>query len=300
MLTPPPLCAGDLIQLVAPSGPVPPDRLELGIERLSKHFRLSVPADLKRRQGFLAGTDEERLHELQTALDNPEVRAIWVARGGYGLTRILSRLSWDKWLREPRWIIGFSDVTCLHLAAAERQLVTLHGPHVTTLSQITPEDEQALLRLLTGEQSQFRLSLQVVHPPQSEEPLEGPLWGGNLTLLFTEAAAGRLRIPPGALLFLEDVTETSYRMDRMLTALLDGGHLSQVRGILLGEFEQCSAGAFQVPVEEVFRERLSHLPCPVWSGLPVGHGARNFPLPHGRRARMSPRSGELSFSLDEK
>lgn len=268
---------------MAPSGPFEDELLRQGLSRLTR-FELKVPDDLwGRHDGFFAGSDDIRLRELQGALDDPDVKAVLVARGGYGLARILPRLDLRGFEARPKWLVGFSDVTALHSILSQRGIASLHGANGTTLARATDDEVDELNQLLEGADAQSFSALS----PVVGGSAEGPLFGGNLTVLFAEAVSGRLRIPAGSILLLEDVTETSYRIDRMLTALLAGGHLSNVAGVLLGDFIDCSAGKFHVPVQDILYERLSSLAVPIVDNFPSGHGKRNRPLVLGASARIS-------------
>ena len=290
MLLPPPLEPDALITIVAPSGPFDEDLLRLGVSRL-EDFRCEWGEDtLKRRHGFLAGTDAQRLSELQAALDCPESGAVLVARGGYGLARLLDDLNFDGLKRYPKWVMGFSDATALHLSLLNQGLHSLHCANGTTLARSTPSDLSALRSILSGESRQEYSALEKIVGGRAQ----GRLFGGNLTVLFAEAASNRLHVPPGALLFLEDVTETSYRIDRMLTALRRAGHFRQISGILLGEFLDCSSGKFDVSTEQVLTDNLVNLRVPLLRGLGVGHGERNAPLIFGAQGSMNADKGTLS------
>lgn len=296
MECPPPIRVGDLIRVVGPSGPFDDELLRAGLARLDR-YEVLVPADLwGRRAGFFAGSDEARLRELKEALDDPSAKAVLVARGGYGLQRLLPHLDFEQFKKRPKWVIGFSDVTTLHLALGQRGFVSLHAQNGTTLARSSDAEVSELCQLLEGEQSQTFTGLGTI----AGGAAEGPLFGGNLTVLFAEAASGRLHLPAGALLFLEDVTETSYRVDRMLTSLIDGGHLSQVAGVVIGEFFDCSPGKFEVPVLDVLEERLRSLRVPVVHGFPCGHGAVNRPLLLGAYGRLTPgpAGAELVLRVD--
>ncbi|HSC89905.1 MAG TPA: hypothetical protein VLC09_21690, partial [Polyangiaceae bacterium] len=145
----------------------------------------------------------------------------------------------------------------------------------------------ALLRAPQPEQRWTGLRpLHIPEPATPNRPLEGRLLGGNLTVLFAEAAAGRLALDPSTILVLEDVSETSYRVDRMLVALAQGGHLRSVQAVVLGDFTDCSPGKFDVPVEQTLLDCLRPLGVTVFDGLPIGHGARNRPLLHGAWAKL--------------
>lgn len=284
VVIPPPLAPGARLSVVAPSSPFEVNAVRDGIAWLEQRYRVTWSSDLfERRAGFLAGSDAARLEELQQALDAPDVAAVVLARGGYGLTRIVERLDWTGISRRPRWLVGFSDATVLHCEAAARNIASLHASNVAGLGRASAEERARWVRALESPEAPRQWTDLVTWKPGNAE---GPLFGGNLTLLFTLAASRRLEVPEGCLLFLEDVSELSYRVDRMLTALHAGGYLERAAGVLLGDFTDCAPGKYAVPIEEVLRERLEALGVPVLAGLPVGHGERNDPLPLGQVARM--------------
>jgi len=184
---------------------------------LGTRYRVRFDPGLFSRDGFLAGDDARRAAELNAALEEPDTRAIIAARGGYGMTRILPHLKLEALARAPKWLVGFSDFTALHVEAQALGIMTLHAHNVAGLGR-------------GHSQTRALWSSAIEHPelPRCFEALSvynagtarGCLWGGNLTVLFTCLASGRLKPPRGAVLLLEDVAETSYRIDRMLTALL--------------------------------------------------------------------------------
>lgn len=291
MYLPPALVPGDRVQVIAPSGPFDADLLRRGLEHLSDYQITGVDSLGANPKGFFAAKDEDRLQQLQLALDCPDTKAIWMARGGYGLARLLPRVSLDQFQRFPKWFVGFSDATALHHLLQRRNFASLHAPNGTTLHRLAAGDKELFLRALTGEHRQLHQALRTIQGGTAE----GRIYGGNLTVLFAEAAAGRLLLPEGTLLFLEDVTETSYRIDRMLNALISGGHLSGVSGILLGEFTDCSEGKFGVPAAEVLEENLRPLGIPLLADFPAGHGAKNCPVPLGATARLDASRGEFEI-----
>jgi muramoyltetrapeptide carboxypeptidase len=247
------------------------------------------------RRGYLAGSDDRRLDELRSALVDPEVRAIVALRGGYGATRFASQLPWDELARSPKWIVGFSDVTALHVEALRHGVASIHGPNVTALGRradaVTRNEVFDVLEDPVRERRFARLSA------WSSGFAEGVFVGGNLTLIHACAASGRLALPPSSVLFLEDVTERPYRIDRMLTSLVDGGHLANVVAVALGDFTDCAVGPDGVTVEEVLRERLSVLGVPILQGLPCGHAKRNVPLVLGARAIVRAEATEATLTL---
>jgi len=280
------------IAVVAPCGPFDAQDLKRGVARLGPFQVRAAPDLAARRQGYLAGTDHERRTELQAALDDPTLGAILIARGGFGLGRIIDQLDFTAFQQHPKWIVGFSDATVLHARLWSLGFRSLHAPNGTTLGRSTEQDCAAVMRALLGsDRPEFEL---VGVRPGS---VTGTLVGGNLTVLFTEAAAGRLQLPENSLLFIEDVTETSYRVDRMLHALLSGGHLESVVGLVVGDFTDCSAGKFGVEVSSVLLDFAERLGIPVATGLPVGHGARNYPITLTSNARLNVDSSRATLSL---
>ncbi len=290
---PAPLRPGDRVALIAPSGPFDEASYRRGVAWLAARYALVDVDRPLRACGFLAGSDEERAAELRDALALPDVRAVIGARGGYGATRIVSRLDWSRLRAAPRWLIGFSDLTALHLEATRQRVASLHAANVTTLGEGTAALRAAWLRA-------------VEHPMEGQEhsvPLalrhgvaRGRLAGGNLTLVATQCLAGRYRPAPGTMLFLEDVDEAPYRVDRMLTALRDSGAFDGLAGLVLGDFTACHSKRHAVTVETVLAERLSGLGCPVAGGLRAGHGAHQEPLVLGALATLDTEAGTLTLS----
>ncbi len=283
VLCPRPLRPGDRVRVVAPSGPFDHTLVWRGIGFLSERYRVEVDRGCFVRHGFLAGSDERRRAELNAALADPDLAAIIAARGGYGLSRIALDLDLRALLDHPKWLVGFSDVTVLHVEAARMGVATMHAHNAAGLGR---GDAHA--------RSDWIAALEAPHTERCFEGLSvwragsavGPLFGGNLTLLFSCAAAGRLAPPPGAVWVIEDVTETAYRLDRMLTGLITAGAFDRAGAVVVGELTDCGAGIHGVPALDAVRERLLGLGVPVLAGLPVGHGRHNAPLPLGLPARV--------------
>jgi muramoyltetrapeptide carboxypeptidase len=270
---PPALSPGDLVAVVAPSSPFPRDELLRGLAWLRGRYRIRIAAGAFARDGYLAGSDERRSGELRAAMGDDEVRAIVAARGGYGAMRLLEQVAWDRFARNPKWIVGFSDVTVLHAMAWASGVASVHAPNVTGLGRDCTAGERAAWLSCLERPAAARVwcGLRVLRAGNAS----GSLVGGNLALLHALAAAGRLRIPEGAVIALEDVTEAPYRVDRMLTSLRLGGHFARASAVVLGGFDRCAPGSDGRTVEEVLEDRLGDLGIPVLAGAPFGHGARN-------------------------
>lgn len=284
MIRPPRLSPGDRVAVVAPAGPVPRDRFEEGARILAARYQLVHDERIFAKSGFLAGSDDERLAELTGALEDPSLKAVFCARGGYGLLRILPRLEAAGFLRAPKPIVGFSDVTALHAWAARAGVVSIHGPVVTQLGDLEDEDAQALIELLESPLPPPPLeNLRTLVPGNAE----GVLLGGNLELISRLAGTPWQLNLDGAILLLEEVGEQPYRIDRALTQLRLAGALEGVRGVVIGDLEKCE----QPTAEAVIVERLGKVP--IVAGAPVGHGQRNRALPLGVRAKIE--GATLSF-----
>jgi muramoyltetrapeptide carboxypeptidase len=280
---PPALAPGDRIAVVAPSSPFPRADVWPGLAWLRDRYEILARKSLLGRAGFLAGDDASRAAALAEAMVAPGVKAIVVARGGYGATRIVEALPWGALARAPRWIVGFSDVTALHLEAAGHKIASIHAPNVAGLSAADPWTRACFVRALERPRAPIEWNgLQVVRAGSAE----GHLVGGNLALVEAMAAAGRWHPPDGAILAIEDVSERPYRLDRMLTSLRMGGHLARLGGVVLGEFARCDPGADGVLAADVLIERTRGLGIPVVAGAPFGHGTQNDAFTLGARARI--------------
>lgn len=279
---PPPLQPGDKIAVVAPSGPVDPVRLERGCSVL-RRLGLDVVVGEHVSDGaplrYLAAPDADRAADLQDAWCDPAIAAVLCARGGYGAARLLDHLDWAA-LRgaPPKLLHGSSDITALHVAFGARLGVpTSFGPMVASL--IADGDDEALACVSAG---LFGAGAPVrgTHAPRAGRA-SGTLTGGNLTLLASllgttyapEPAAGRIA-------FLEDVNEAPYRVDRMLTQLLQAGWFDGVAGIALGTWIGCG------DLDAVFADRLVPLGVPILAGVPVGHGPRQLTVRLGAPALL--------------
>jgi muramoyltetrapeptide carboxypeptidase len=280
---PPPLAPGARIHVVAPSSPFPEVEFFRGLAWLRDRYAIVLRQAVLSRKGYLAGDDGTRLRPIAEAMEDPDARAIVVARGGYGATRLADRLPWETFARDPKWFVGFSDVTALHAEATARRIASVHAPNVTGLGAALPWTRGAWLRALERPRAPVTWrDLRVVRGGRAE----GVLVGGNLALVHAMAAAGRWDPPPGAILAVEDVTEKPYRIDRMLTSLRVGGHMARLSAIVFGDFAQCDPGPDGVTAEEVLVERTADLGIPILLGAPFGHGARNDAFALGARARV--------------
>lgn len=293
VIRPPPLAPGDVVRVIAPASPFEPAALDLGIAVLRDRFGLSprLRFDLNARDRYLAGGDGRRADEWKEAVADVEAKAIFCARGGYGSMRILPVIDPRPLLDRPRLFVGFSDVTAIHAALNRAGLATVHGPVVTQLGRLPPEPLEHLRALLFG--AAPRPTRDGAPPPGAgltgAETLRagrasGPLLGGTLTLLAHLAGTPYLPSFDGAILFIEEVGEKPYRIDRYLTQLRLSGLLDRVAGVAVGQLSGCDDG--EVRALDVVRDAVLDLGVPAVAGLEAGHEDRNFALPLGARATL--------------
>ena len=308
LLKPERLCFGDMVGIIAPaSAPPDPkaiDRAAGALEKLG--FKPKLAKNIRARLGFLAGTDRERATDLMTMFADQKVKAIICLRGGYGASRILDRLDYAVIRRHPKILSGYSDITSLHFALAKKvNLISFHAPMLN--------GELADLKIPEFARRSFFRTVMEARPAggirngYTEKTTailrggvaEGRLIGGNLSVLC--AAIGTPFEPSfkGRILFFEDVGEKPFRLDRMLTQLLNAGILQQVAGVAVGVNQDCNGpdakpgGEYRQSGAEVIAERLSSLRVPVVTGLPFGHVDLNATIPIGAKARLDGDSGDL-------
>ncbi len=270
---PPLLRPGARVALVAPGSAPAPERIATALHNINAlGLVVQEGRHLRVQHGFLAGTDEQRLSDLHTAFADPTIQAIWCIRGGYGCTRLLPGLDYKLIRRHPKALIGYSDITALHLAIRrETGLLTFHGP--VAYENMTPSALNALRSILfEGIPAPWRADPD--HPfTVRRGSARGPLVGGNLSVMT--ALAGTPWEPDfrHAVVALEDIGEKPYRIDRMLTQLLQATNLKEAAGILLGDFTDCTPkpGEQSQTLVEVFQDRLGSLGIPVVGGFPMGH-----------------------------
>lgn len=290
------LGTGSTIGLVAPSGPIPAERVTHGIELL-RSWRFDVRpgahlGDHHPRLGYLAGSDEDRAADFQAAWTDPDVAAVWCARGGYGAQRMVDLLDFDA-LRAagPKHLIGFSDITALH-ARIGRELgqVTIHGP-VGTGSQLDDGPSVAALRSLFSLEPAPGATL-ITGAGLVPGSATGRLIGGNLALIAGDLGVEPLPTEPSVVI-IEDIGEQGYRLDRMLTQLRRAGFFREVVGVVLGDFTETDDEAL---VTEVLADRLADLGVPVLCQAAFGHAGRNLALPLGAVVDLDATEGVVRLS----
>lgn len=296
-----PLQKGDTIGLVSPAGPVQDEKKIIAGIRLIREMGFEVKFLREQRlatEGYLAGSDQDRADEFNRLWADPGIKALLAVRGGYGCLRMAGSLDSDLIRQNPKMLIGFSDITVLlHAVLNETDLITFHGPVLSTLTKCDRESVQTFFATLTG-RFPARIKpahLEILVPGRAR----GRLLGGNLTTLVHLVATPYEPAWDGALLFLEDTDEPPYRVDRLLTHLKLAQRLNGLRGLILGSFTAGNSvnvsGSYTDPVWNRVLELMAEQDIPVWANFPIGHGTRNHILPLGIEAEMDSGSGTLRF-----
>ena len=282
-IKPSPLKPGDTVGIVSPAGPFDPKKFNKGKTVLeTMGFRLCYDEKIFQKNGFLAGTDTQRAEQVNRLFADPSVQAIICARGGYGSMRILPLLDFKAIQTHPKIFLGFSDISALLAVLNERcGMVTFHGPMVTTLATATEKTIRGMKTALTSD-GPFELI------PNDEKVIKpgvcsGVLAGGNLTTLCHLVGTPYHSNFKGKILFLEDVGEMTYRIDRMLTQMKLAGCFDGVAGLILGAFEKC--GQLK-EIIEIFDNIFHDMDIPIMAGFGIGHGKTNLTVPIGRDATL--------------
>jgi muramoyltetrapeptide carboxypeptidase len=302
ILIPPPLEPGDLVGIVAASGPAVPEMLDEGVRFLdAAGFRVRPGCHLYECTGYLAGTDEQRCQDLNAMLTDSEIRGVFLARGGYGIMRLLDTIDHEAVRRDPKVLVGMSDVSALLLSLFSHcGLVTWAGPMVAGQvgSGLDPVSAQSFVKALTEPIQGRNLlpdgrSVRVLRPGRAR----GPLIGGCLSLVT--ALLGTCHVPDfrGTVLFLEDVNEPMYRIDRMLTHLKLARVLDQVAGIVLGHFSGNNGIDLSPDAGEILSGLIADRQIPILCGFPHGHVLPNLTLPHGAVVELA--TDPLSLSVPQ-
>jgi muramoyltetrapeptide carboxypeptidase len=296
------LCPGDTIAVIAPSSPVDPADLAAGLAVLEGWgFETRVAPSTRASRGYLAGeSDRARADDLLAAFVDPSIAGVICARGGYGATRLLDKIDWTIVAAHPKFFAGFSDVTSLHLALARLGWVTFHAPMVAAGLDRLPYNGEGLRRAMTSTEPLDHVPL----PPDGPKLLtvvggvaRGPLVGGNLSLLGATIGTPWEVDTRDSVVLLEDVGEAPYRMDRLLTQLLQAGKLRDAAGILFGDSPTCEQGLKDRPsltLFEVLEDLLVPLGLPLLYGFPCGHGAHRATLPLGVTVELDATRGSLT------
>jgi muramoyltetrapeptide carboxypeptidase len=302
------LAAGDTVAIVAPASATF-NTLDLQIAKESLEalgLKVEVGAHVLDRHGYLAGQDKDRAGDINRYFADPGIRAVLPLRGGWGASRVLPSLDFDSIRRNPKIVLGYSDITALHMAiAAKTGLITFHGPNgmgrwdefsVNWVKRVLFDGEAVTLENV-HDKGEFLVQTENRVQTITPGTARGRILGGNLTVLT--AIMGSPYVPDfdGAILFVEDVGEDVYRIDRMLTTLKLAGVLDRIRGFVWGTCSECEPGSGygSLTFEEIFADHIAPLRIPSWQGAMIGHRTPQFTIPEGVEVEIDATAGRIKM-----
>jgi muramoyltetrapeptide carboxypeptidase len=290
-----PLQPGDKVAIIATARKIDREAVEQAIQVLQAWgLEVEVGPTVGAKYGVFAGDDALRLQDLQQALDRPDIKAIICARGGYGTTRILDQVDFSRFQKQPKWVVGFSDITSLLCHIHSLGIESIHGIMPLLFPSGTEEALDSLRRILFGEEVYYEVA---PHPFNRTGTGTGQLIGGNLALLHNVSGTRSDFTTKGKILFLEDVDEYLYNIDRMMVHLSRAGKLRDLAGLIIGHFSDMkdNADPFGKTVYEIIAEHTAKYNYPVCYGFPTGHEPDNLALVCGREAKLE--VSELGVNL---
>ena len=287
---PNPLCKGDNIAIVSPSGTLAPDLLHQSIALIrAEGYNVEVMPHVEGYStSVFSATDVQRAADLEQAILRPDIKAIICARGGYGAVRTLQHINSNVWQACNKWIVGFSDITALHSVLSQNGIASVHGPmlkHIAQHGMHSPDVELMMQVLTSGEYEVSGKPLAYSRVGRAK----GILTGGNLSIIYSLRSTPADINPQGKILFLEDLSEYNYHIDRMIQNLKYSGFLAQLSGLILGQFTGMKDGAtpFGKNATEIIADAVAEYSYPVWTGFPAGHAQEvNTPLLMGSECEM--------------
>ena len=281
---------GDTIGLICPSGFMALSNVQTCMHTLEQWgYQVVVGKTLGHQHHYFSGTDEERLHDLQLMLDNSKIKAIVCARGGYGLSRIIDKINFTCFKKNPKWIIGYSDITLLqsHIHT-QLKIASLHSPMAAAFNDGGAENEyiQALRKTLSGRKQKFVCP---IHQYNQFGKVEGELIGGNLSLIVHSIGTSSAFNAKNKILFLEDIGEYLYHIDRMFVQLKRSGFLNGIKGLILGGFTEMKNTTipFGKNIDAVIFDQVKDLKIPICFNFPIGHQTENYPLKVGGKYQLN-------------
>lgn len=287
------LKAGDSVAVFAASNKVTPSELSNGIKTLeSWGLKVALADNLYKEDGRYAGTQAERIMGLQKLMDNPNIKALFSARGGYGAAQVISFLDLEKFQQHPKWVVGYSDVTALHVALNNLGIETVHGPMVNNMTHTA--SVESLRKALFGEMKSYSIA---TNSNCIQGSAEGRLVGGNLSLIYSLGGTLYDLNAKNAILFIEDTGESNYHLDRMLTNLKLSGKLDCIKGVVVGDFINMTQGSDD-PVNEIILDKVKSLGIPVMYGAHIGHATENNAIFLGRTVKLDVNGSTASLTFE--
>lgn len=281
------LSVGDGVGIVAPARKISPDELAYAVQWIEKcGFKAIKAPNLHGEFHQFSGTDAQRAEDINWCLRNPEVKAVLCARGGYGCVRLLDLIEWERLQENPKWISGYSDITVLLNAAVRRNVPALHCSMPVNFPKNTPESLTGIAEVWRGKKPMYRWDS---HVPFRTGSAKGQLVGGNLSVLYSQRGTPNDLNPSGIVLFLEDLDEYLYHIDRMMENLVKGGWMNQINGLIIGGMTDMNDNSIPFgysAIESILRA-VENFDFPVAFDFPAGHTEHNLPLIMGAEVELT-------------
>lgn len=287
---PPYLNQGDTIGIVCPSGYMPLEKTQRCIETLQKWgFKVELGKTVGNQFNYFSGTDEERLNDLQIMLDDKNIKAVYCGRGGYGLSRMIDKINFEKFVQQSKWVIGYSDITLLHAHIFSNfNIAGLHAPMAAAFNEIEESKIyiQSIYDSLTGKHQSYKIGS---HHLNRNGVCEGELVGGNLALLAHIIGSTSDIDTKNKIFFIEDIGEYKYNIDRMLMQLKRAGKLDELAGLIIGSFSEIKDTIipFGQDLKEIIFDAVKEYNFPVCFDFPVGHVKENYALKVGCKYKLT-------------
>lgn len=284
---PPFLQKNDKVAIMCMAGKTSPQTIERAILILENwNLQVAVNKTVGAIDGVFGGTDILRKNELQKYLDDPEIKAIFSARGGYGSTRILDKISWNKFQKKPKWIVGFSDITAVITQINNIGIEAIHGPMPKMFGNAGGEKSMTYLKkVLFGKPIEYKIKSEKNNKIGEAKAV---IVGGNLCMLAHSIGSKSEIYTENKILFIEDIGEYYYNIDRMLLQLKRAGKFENLKGLIVGHFTDCkdSDNPFDKSIEEIVLDQTAAFDFPIAFGFPVGHENNNWPIISGREVEF--------------
>jgi muramoyltetrapeptide carboxypeptidase len=298
MIQPSHLKQGDTIGIVCPSGYIPLEKVQICIQTLEKWgYQVKLGTTVGAKKDSFSGTDQQRAEDLQIMLDDASVKAVLCARGGYGASRIINNIEFKAFNKQPKWVIGFSDITVLHAAILQQNCMSIHGPMAAAFAKGEAGEPyiESLKKVLEGEKTSYTIP---AHSMNTLGNTKAELVGGNLCILAHLIGSKNALDTNGKILFLEDVGEYHYNIDRLLIQCKNAGLFDNLAGLVIGGFTDLKdpSSDFGASAYEIIKEHIVGYTYPICFDFPISHGLANFAIKQGQVYSLAVSAQEVSLT----
>ena len=286
MITPPSLQKGDTIAIISTARKISREELQPAVDEITRRgYKVQFGTNLFKEDHQFSGTDQQRAADLQSCLDDENIKAILCARGGYGTVRIIDQIDFSKFQKSPKWVCGYSDITVMHNKISLLGIESLHSSMPINFKTNTPESLDSLFELMERKSKTYHFA---PHSFNRNGKCEGILTGGNLSMLYSQCGSPTAINTDGAILFIEDLDEYLYHIDRMMYNLKRNGYFEKLNGVIVGGMSDMNDNTipFGKTAEEIIRDHFSEYDFPVCFGFLAGHLDNNLPLVMGRKVTL--------------